>query len=200
MENKEKNKISLTVAKKVIPEWEKLKLKPKEIKFLTIYINNGFNGTEAYLNSIARSGTSKEAAKTEGGYTLRKPHISKAFKLWKEMYIEVSKEMLEPAIVEQLKRRAFYDIAIFQDDDGEMRPLSEIPEEWRCCVDGTERKYYGKDADVCVVVSKLADRDKAMEKLSKYIGMIEEKGESGSTTINVNIKNNLMNVLMGKRE
>lgn len=196
---RKKNQMVLSVSKKVIPEWKKLKLKPKEIMFLSLYINNGFNGRQAYLDSIAREGTTIEAATTQANQTLRKPNVSAAFTAWKELYIEVTKEMLEPAILNQLKKRAFYDILTFTDSDGNFKQLNEIEDEWRCCIDGVERKYYGKDADVCVVVSKLADRDKAMDKLEKYIDMIKEKGNNFNVNVDGDLKIEILNILQGNR-
>jgi hypothetical protein len=192
--------VSLSISKKIVPEWKKLKLKAKDIKFLTHYINNGFNQTDAYIKAFPGKDLKRNVARVMGHRLLTKVNVKRAFLLWKTEYIEATKPMLEPALLNQLKKRAFYDVTKFFNDNGKMKKLSEIDEEWRCCIDGIERKFYGKDADVSVVVLKLADKDKSMDRLEKYINMIEEKGNDINLNISGETKINLLNVLHGKKE
>lgn len=194
--NENKEIIKIGIAKKLIPEWKQLGLKLKEIKFLAEYINVG-NKTEAYVRSFAKKGTKRSVAATEACRVFKRPHVSKAYQLWKENYLDVIKLELEPNIINVLLRRAFFDVNIFFNDDGSAKKVSEIPEEWRCVIDGLEKKYYGRMADVSVDIFKLADRDKAITKLQEYIGM--KKDDTEPTGVSAEIKINLMNILHGKK-
>lgn len=110
-----------------------------------------------------------------------------------------SKIIIEKKLFDLLWRRANYDIRTFQNSDGTFKELDEIPESWRCVIDGTEIKFYGKDAQRKVIISKLADRDKAIDKLDKYIQMTKEKAEEGKNEITDETMKTLMEMLNGKK-
>ena len=100
-------------------------------------------------------------------------------------------------LLDMLWKRANYNIDLFMDEDGEFKTLKQIPKAWRCVVDGVEKKYYGKDAHVSVVVAKLADRDKAIDKLDKYINLTGNKDDNSNKLTDETMKN-LMNKLKGE--
>jgi hypothetical protein len=177
--------INLSIAKKIIPEWKEIGLKPKYIRFLAEYVSNGFNASNAYLKHIARKGIKEESIWVLASNLLRNVKVKEAFALWKAITLDEVKGKLENKIVDQLMHRAFYDSSTFIGDNGKIIPMSIIPEEWRCCVDSVETKYYGKDA-IKVITYKLADRDKARQELEKYIEML--KDDNGVTVNNFMIK------------
>lgn len=182
-----KDKLSLTNSKKIIKKWQELELNPKEIKFLAEYINNGFNGTQAYLK-IAKKGTHITTAGTEANAYLKKPKLKEALDEWKEAFLSVMKDQLEAQIIRHLMARAFYDIEDYyerkktnKEEDTEeiieevLKPLSKLTKEQRMAIDGIEEKYIGTNKNFkWQKYYKLADKDKARTELEKYINMIKD--------------------------
>jgi hypothetical protein len=171
------NEIDLSIARKIIPQWKEIGLTPKQIRFLAEYVSNGFNATRAYLKHIAYKGTKEESAWVRACELLRHVKVKQAFSLWKEITLDEVRGKLENKIIDQLMHRAFYDTSTFIKSDGKIIDLNSIPEEWRCCVDAVETKYYGKDS-IEVITYKLADRDKARGELEKYIDMLKDENNT----------------------
>ncbi len=168
------DKIKKKVGKTLYDKLKKTGLSIKEISFTVEYLTNGYNGTQAYLSTIAKKGTSPTTANVECHRYLRKPSVQKAIKEIFDEWLGEKKLKLEKEIIDVLYKRAFYDISIFQTALGQWKKLSDIPEEWHCCIDGTDVKYYGKDANIKVVTLKLANKDIALDKLDKFIGLTKE--------------------------
>ncbi len=152
------------------------KLNPKYIMFVANYITNGFNGTEAYMKSVARKGTKPGGVTQDVNRLLENPSIKQAIQIVIDEWLGEKKLKLEKQIIETLTARAFYDINMFIHQDGSPKfsKIEDVPEQWRCVIDGIESKAYGKDANVVKIVLKLADRERAIEKLSKYIELYKE--------------------------
>lgn len=190
-----KDKLSLTNSKKIIKKWQELELNPKEIKFLAEYINNGFNGTRAYLKTIARKGTCYSAAGAEATSTLKKVKIKLALDEWKQDFLNNVKNELEAKIIDNLMSRCFYDIEDYYYDDGVLKPLSKLRREQRQAIDGVEVKYFGKDA-VKTVTYKLADKDKARLELEKYINLIKDSMDINiQTDLNEKLEETITNAI-----
>lgn len=166
--------MKLTEAKKIVQKWDEMKLNPDQIEFLANYITNGFNGGKALIATKGYKAKNMNVAYVDACLLLKKQNIKEALAYWKANFLNEIREKIEPTLAMLFWRRATYDITIFQKSDGAFKSLEEIPPEWRCVIDATEIKYYGKDAQKKVVVSKLADRDKAMDKLDRYIQMTKE--------------------------
>jgi phage terminase small subunit len=77
-----------------------------ESRFLSIYINNGFNATASYL--LASPGVTYETAKTEGNRLLTKPHVQREFEL-RKLAIK-NKENIELGFLVQELKSIIYDI------------------------------------------------------------------------------------------
>lgn len=152
------------------------KLTVKQRCFAYYFVMNGFNGADACRKSgyIVRKGKNENVQMTvQAVQNLHKLNIKESVKRIINNAIKDKKEM-EKRLFDSLFNRAFYDIETFQNNDGTFKNLNEIPLEWHCCIDNSEIKYYGKDADTKVLVMKLADRDKAIDKLDKYIQMTKD--------------------------
>jgi hypothetical protein len=96
-----------------------------------------------------------------------------------------------------LWKRATYDISIFKNPNGSLKKLDSIPKAWRCCIDDTEPRLFGKNAEVREVITKLADRDKAIDKLDKYVNLTGNK-EDDSNKLSDETMKNLMDKLKGE--
>lgn len=105
------------------------------------------------------------------GYALyNKTYIKETISRIRIKHCENIKADLPQTFTEQLTIQATYDPSMFIDDKGKPKfnNWDEIPIKYRCCVEGIETRYYGKDADRAVTVIKLVDRKKAREELYKF--------------------------------
>lgn len=189
--------MKLNIAKKIIIKWKEFQLTNKQIIFLANYIENNFHARKALLLTKGYNPKNNAVADVMANRLLNNSKIKEAYNFWKKEFLDEIKNKLEPKLIDILYKRATYDISIFCNKNGTYKKYDEIPKEWRCCIDGTEKKYYGKDANVCVIINKLADRDKAMDKLDKYIQMTKEK-ESDNNTLTNEVMKSLMDKLEGK--
>ncbi len=170
---------------------KKNKIPIKHIMFVAEYITNRFNGTDAYLKTIAKKTTTYNAAAVEACKLLKNPKICGAIKIVLDEWLAEKKLKLEKQIIDRLYAKAFYDPSIFFNPDGSVKfkKWEDIPEEYRCCVEGMEVKYYGRDADRSVVILKLADQSKAMNELSKYIELYKEASTTEHTLSDDTVNN-----------
>jgi hypothetical protein len=166
---------------KYISKVSELGLTKKQAFFVIEYATNGFNIYQAYLDAGFNPKTRK-LGESSARQLLKQDKINSAFKEIINLYLGEKREKMESMIIEQLYQQAFYDIADFVNIDGSPKHqnISEYPKNIRCCIKNIETKYYGKNADIAVTVLDLVDRDKAVDKLSKYIGMFsKDEEESG---------------------
>ena len=173
--------------------YKKLKLEGvtvKQVRFIAHYITNGFNASLAVRDAGYITG-SLNAANVLGCNMLKKPKIKRGLKLFFDDWIEEKKIKLEKEIIDTYYKRAFYDITTFRNNDGTFKFLEDIPEEWRCCIDGIEERYFGKEADVKAIITKLPDREVSLRELGKWINLVEEKLDLTVTKISREAKKNL---------
>lgn len=160
------------------------KLSLKHILFISHYITNGFNATDAYANSIARKNARRTSCATHGLETVKRPEIQDAIKIVIDKWLGEKKLKLEKEIIDRLYVKAFYSPEMFINPNGTARFKSweDIPEKYRCCVEGIEVKYFGKNIGEKVVI-KLADQYRAMAELSKYIELYKGADAANSVTM-----------------
>jgi hypothetical protein len=98
-----------------------------------------------------------------------KPIIKQAIHLIRTNNEKEIKTNLPQILLEQLYAQATYDPGMFIDKNGDpkFKDWDEIPENYRCCVEGIETNWHGKDADRKSVKIKLVDREKARKYLTK---------------------------------
>lgn len=176
------------------------KLTIKQRKFVYFYVMNGFIGAYACKNAGYKVRKGKDEAnfyRVVACQNLNKLNLKEAIKRITKHQIKDRSE-LEKELFDILWHRANYDIKTFQKNNGEFKELKDIPDEWSCCIDGTEIKYYGKECQQKVVVSKLADRDKAIDKLDKYIQFSKEV-DFNKNTLTDETMQSLLNKLNGEK-
>ena len=157
-------------------EMKNLGLTDKQVAFVVNYCNNGYNRRQAYLD--AGYSNNPSVVKVEAHNIVNKPKVREAIKIYMNSILDPIKDKLEHEIVNVYMKRAFYDISTFIDgyrSDGSLqwKALDKVPKEWRCVIDGVVEKRYGKEGDVAVLELNLCNRDKALERLDKYIAMIK---------------------------
>ena len=151
-------------------------LTPKELLFVNEYLTNGFNGTQAAITT----GYSERTAKEQAYEILTKPHIKEYIRNTLNEIIGTKKDVLEKQIIDTYYKRAFYDIAQFTNKEGEV-DIDAINEAgYGCIIDGVKKARtvttFGEGGvKEEPAVYELADRDKALAQLTKYMQLISDK-------------------------
>lgn len=154
-----------------------LHLKPKQILFCTNYIINDFNATKSYLDSkMGGKKCTYQAAGVQANELTKNPKIQQAIRLVVDAWLDSQKLNLDRKIIKMYTCRAFYDPSQLIDSEGclKFKTLEEVPEDLRYCIDGIEKRFFGKDADRSTVTYKLADRESAIANLAKYILLFKD--------------------------
>jgi hypothetical protein len=195
---KKRNKEPL---KKTFHLFDDLDLKPRQKLFVAYYCANHFNAYEAYIKAGYNT-TTEGSAQASASILLRNPKIVEAMSRYIKDILAPCKSELEKRIYDVWFKRAFYDVKMFINDDGSpaFAGWDEIPEEWRVVVDGIETKAYGKDASVEKIVIKLANKENALDKLDKYIGMTRETNVLELVEIPAGRKKEIAGMFEGKLE
>jgi hypothetical protein len=89
-------------------------------------------------------------------------------------------DLIDPdQVLRTAAARAFTDPADFYDDDGQPKPLSEIPKEARLALGMIKTMLYNRDGSDgkqgMVAEYRFHDATKNLEMLFKYLGMFEKK-------------------------
>lgn len=170
--------VSTVKLRKTFPFFKELKLNTRQIRFVFYYVELNFNSVEAYKRAgyHAKNENSLRATVCE---ILKNPNMREGIRRYITDSLELCKDTLDKSLIDTFYRRAFYDIAMFYNENGTIKKLKDIPEDWRCVIDGKEDKYYGKEAEIKVETYKLADKEKSLDRLCKYIDLI--KADAGIT-------------------
>lgn len=147
-------------------------LTDQEVAFCREMVANGMNRERSYRNAFGEregeKGVSSTTVAKRVYKLLSREDVRRFLRFAIEKSMGIEADNIDAQLLHTYMERAFYDIADFSDSDGNLIPLERIPESKRCVIDGIERKYYGKDADVCVVTYRLADRGAALKALNDY--------------------------------
>lgn len=181
--------------KEIIPDYSRLGLTLGEARFVAEYLTNGFNATKAYMTAVNARCTRKYAG-AKGAALLQKSETKQAISRYMAAWLGEKKEKLEVGIISVLWARAFYDPANFINPDGSPRFESwdQIPKDWRTAVDGIETKFYGKDADRSITTMKLADRERSLEKLARYISLFAADQVDHNLNMSAETENKLIRI------
>jgi hypothetical protein len=154
-------------------------LQDSDKAYLAEYIANGFNKKRAYLK--VHPTVTERTAEVEGSKYLRKPDIAKALSIILDAMIKETKDTLHYEILATYKARAFYELSdIFENPDDpdkdQKRIRKDMEKQYKRVIDGVSPKGVGQGKTFQVIqVYKLADRDKALDQLTKYMQLIQDK-------------------------
>lgn len=95
-----------------------------ESRFLSIYINNGFNATAAYL--LASPGVQYDTARTEGSKLLAKPHVQHELEI-RKLAIK-NKENIELGFLVQELKAIIYDVKTEETERGPDGRITSKPD------------------------------------------------------------------------
>lgn len=136
------------------------------------------NGTRSYMRVYPNS--SYDAAKNSASELLAKPYIQERINELREQRnkrLEISADK----VLQGIARLAFYDPRDLFDDDGRIKPLSELDPDAAYVLAGIEtfHKVTGEDKDGLAVVTKirLPDKGANLERLGKNLKLFTDKTE-----------------------
>jgi phage terminase small subunit len=163
--------------------------------FVNSYIESGCNATEAY--AISHPGCSRNTARAEGWRTLRMPAIRTEIDL-RMASLRVKSRMTAEQVADLLQDFATVDVFDLFDEDGALRPLSEMSPSARRCIASIEVEEStlagAEDAGPVRVVCKkvkLVDKKGAAELLARYKKLFTDTNVEG-LTVSVNINGKML--------
>lgn len=148
-------------------------LTPRQQRFCEEYVID-FNGTQAAI----RAGYTSSSAGAQAHYLLKNPNIRdyiEELKGAKRRQVEVRSDR----ILQALETMTYADATGFYDDNGDLLPPSEWPEELRILVSGIEQTEVVDPAGNRRIVRKikLIDKMRAVEMLAKHKALLTDKVE-----------------------
>lgn len=155
---------------------------PKQRKFVDEYLVD-LNATQAAI----RAGYTTNRADSIGYDNLRKPEIQSAIK---KRQTELSKktEITQERVLEEYAKIAFLNPKEFYKEDGSLKDIPELDDDVAAALVGMDvtQKYF-KDEDATEHTSKIkmADKLRALEALSKHLGLFEKDNEQKKSKVDV---------------
>jgi hypothetical protein len=161
-------------------------LLPKEMLFISHYCTNGFIGYQAAKSAGYKGSVVTLSARA--GALLKRDNVQQAVKAFIDSVLKPFKDRLEYEVLDAYYKRATYKVTDFFDDNGHALPLSDIPKEWVCCIDGVEKRYFGKDASRTVVTYLLPNRDTALQMLYRFATGADESEKVAPSEARENLR------------
>jgi len=158
-----------------------LDLTPLELKFVGVYCTeSNFDETIAWKKTFTNraKNMSLPEMRLEALDMLNKRSIKLAVQRFTDSVIGPWQDKLGTQLLTVLRTRSFYDISIFYHDDGSPRKLSDIPEEYRICIDGVLQDGKGRDGSAIFTTLKLGDRKESIKMLQDLLKKKEEIDDS----------------------
>ena len=169
-------------------------LTEKQRLFCLEYIKD-FNATRAYI----ASGYSASGAAVSGSKLLTNTKIQQELagaieKTFKGVGLEADR------VIQEIMKMAFFNAKDLYDEDGNLKNIHDMPDEVTCCIAGIEvdtakilRDQDGTPEEIHQLKKvKLWNKDKALETLCKYLGILIERREvKTDTTIRVTVDGNV---------
>ena len=171
------------------------KLKKSQLNFVRNYIEQDFtNATRAYARAYPNA--SDDTARANATRLLSKAHIQAAVALELEAVLAKARIPLEKRILDVWVKRAFFDPTEIIGLEGRLViTVEELRERGlQVCIDSINEKMTSKGDRY--IEYKLADRDKALDMLQKYIAMIKAPDQN----INLRADRGLTLTLTGAKD
>ena len=141
------------------------KLNYRQLKFIDEYLID-FNATQAAI----RAGYSKKTAAEQGYDLLRKPQIQQAIQS-QQKALATKAGITRERIIAEVARIAFSDVRKLFNPAGVFKSMADIDDETAGALAGIDVVESGGDAPVITKKVKLWDKNSALEKLLKHLGM-----------------------------
>jgi phage terminase small subunit len=149
------------------------KLNQKQILFVQEYLID-LNATQACI----RAGYSEKTSRQMGTENLSKPAIQKA--IAEAMEARMNRiEITQDAVLQEIAKTAFMDIGGMFNENNELLPINEIPENLRRAIGSFEvsKTMVGSETLVEETLKKvrLLDKTKNLELLGRHLKMFTDK-------------------------
>lgn len=150
-----------------------MSITPRQERFCEEYVVD-LNGTQAAI----RAGYAEKGAHTEAGRMLRNAAVRNYIEELQTGRRRV-REIRADRILDTLEAIAYGDVSCFFDEDGELLPRSEWPDDAHLLVAGIEFNTVqkGEGAVEHVAKIKLVDRLKALNLLAQHKGLLVQRIE-----------------------
>lgn len=154
--------------------------------FCMEYVKNGFNGSKAAISA----GYTESCAKETASYLLTNPNIRQYVDELKAdlgKRIGISAEM----IALEMAKIAFSNVKSILNDDGSLKPLSELNDAEAACISSIETEELfdgrGKDRELIGYVKKIKlwNKQQSLSDLNVMLGYNKDKSESKTVVVNV---------------
>ena len=135
------------------------------------------NGTRAYKKAYKNVKKEKTAAESASRLLSRNVNV-KAYCDKRLEKISKKAEVDQEWLLDRYKKLAGYSISDFFDNDGKMKPLSEIPEDSLYAIQGLEvdTRVSGDDIIKSLIQKfKLPDKRSSLDSIAKLLGLITDK-------------------------
>jgi phage terminase small subunit len=157
-------------------------LTPKQQMFIKEYLVD-LNATQAAI----RAGYSAKTAEVTGCRLLSYAKIKEELQLAMDKR-SAKLEITAERVLQEIAKLAFCDPRKFFDDDGRIKPMSEIDDDTAAALAGIEtmHKVVGEESDGCIVLTKIkmADKGQNLERLGRHLKLFTDKVEhSGKFTL-----------------
>ena len=164
------------------------KLTPKQARFIDEYLKD-LNATQAAI----RAGYSKRSANNIGPGHLLKPIIQHAIQK-RRTELQDAAQIDQAGIVKRYLMLTDYHITDFFNDDGTMKPLSQIPKEKLYAIQGfkaDEKVDVDNEKVMKTLIRefKLSNKRDVLDSLARHLGMFEKdnaQGGGGGNKFNFN--------------
>lgn len=159
-----------------------LKLSSMQKQFIVTYMDPPYLGKKEFRYEAYKkvfNASTENSCRANCSALLAKSKIKEGMRAYQVEALKNHKLEVTSESIEALRRRANYSIDTFFTSEGECKPLSEIPDEWLICIDNIkiDKKSNAGKGVIEAKEYKLCDRDKAMEKLQKLLGVFTEMEE-----------------------
>ncbi|MHB8727591.1 MAG: terminase small subunit [Sulfuricaulis sp.] len=168
-------------------------LKPAHATFVAEYLKNGGNATAAY--HVAYPGSDPESAKTLGSRLYRKVHIGASIAAGQKIMNDAVQAGLQDAakhvrqgitlagitkerVLVEMARMGFANLGDVLNDDGSVKPFSEMTEDEQRGLAAVEMQRYTDAKGNETVTHKVkTDKVTALDRLMKHLGLYEKDNE-----------------------
>ncbi len=133
------------------------------------------NGTKAYLRAYPT--VKKEKTARESASRLLSTNVNvKAYTKARLKKLAGKAQVDQEWVLERFKRLTEYKITDFFDDEGNMKPLSQIPEDtiYAICGLDVDTKTFGEESISFIQKFKLPNKIDVLKALARHLGMFEK--------------------------
>lgn len=172
------------------------KAEQKLMVFAHEYITNGGNGSQAAI----KAGWSAKTAGQAANRALKNAYVQDALKQHRQRLadeLSTKHGLTVDHILGELRRLALSDVRKLFNSDGSMKPLHELDDDTAAMVAAVDVQEMKADGEVYGLVKKvkLWDKNSALDKAMKHLGLFERDNEQAKNQFNLSVSQDDADVL-----